>query len=161
MGRRSNYHITIFEMFSPVIDDSIIRLLLSSGAGKKLYARQSNCGSAAFCRELKGVGSWRIPYVVKTEMGKKMQKLKRTCQCLTKTHLKKHRLLSQSLYEIGLQTMQSSACVFISKDVQVICYATGLVVRADKEVERAPLRLQLSSRLVKKNIAESSNCLVT
>lgn len=145
--------------FVPVVNFTVVRLLLATAAQNKSKVHQVDYSSVF----LEGLLDKEIYMAVPTDIDKEyidiVCRLKKTLYGPKESPKIWYELLSNNAREIGLKPLKSAPCVFFGHHVTVLCYADDLFLISKNESELKKLKMQLRLRFPANDLEEAAHFL--
>lgn len=150
---------TVHETYAPVVDFTIVRLILAIAVQRGWLIHQVDYSNAFLQGDLNRTVYMEIPKCFEGDTDGKVCSLMKSLYGLREAPRIWYKLLSKELCEIGLKPLPSAPCVFIGDDVIVLCYVDDLLLIASSEKKLAELKSKLSSRLPANDLGEATDFL--
>ena len=137
----------IAHTFAPVVDFTIVRLVLAIAAQKRWLIHQVDYSNAFLQGDLEREVYMVVPKMMEGVSSNKVCLLRKSLYGLREAPRIWYELLSKELKAIGLKPIPSAPCVFQGDDVMVLCYVDDLLVMAKDEVKLKDLKAKLAEKL--------------
>lgn len=138
---------TLTHTFAPVVDFTVVRLILAVSAQRRWLIHQVDYSNAFLQGKLDRDVFMYVPDLMEGVPHDKVCLLLKSLYGLREAPRIWYDLLSKDLRAIGLQAMPSAPCVFSGEGVMVLCYVDDLLIMAENETKMADLKRKLGTRL--------------
>lgn len=145
--------------FAPVVDFTVIRLMLAIATQKQWEIHQVDYSSAFLQGTLHREVYMTIPKYMEGNYSKKVCKLKKTLYGLRESPRIWYDLLSRDLMSIGLMPLKNAPCVFVQNRVIVLCYVDDLLLLGEDEEDLRKLKSQLVVKLPANDLGKATDFL--
>ena len=137
----------IAHTFAPVVDFTVVRLVLAVAAQRKWLVHQVDYSNAFLQGRLDRKVYMTVPTMLDNVPSGKVCLLQKSLYGLREAPRIWYELLSKDLKAIGLEPMPSAPCVFRGNGVLVLCYVDDLLVMAENEARLKSLKRKLAEKL--------------
>lgn len=149
----------VYSTFAPVVDITVIRLMLAIAAQKQWEVHQIDYSNAFLQGTLDREVYMTVPKFTAGDYSNKVCRLNKTLYGLRESPRVWYNLLSSNLIDIGLKPLESAPCVFVGPKVMVLCYVDDLLVMGDCEKAIKDLKQKFAHSLPANDLGKASEFL--
>ena len=150
---------TLTETFAPVVDFTIVRLVLAIAAQKNWHIHQVDYSSAFLQGKLDREVYMSIPAMLEGKHENNVCRLLKSLYGLREAPRIWYELLSADLARLGLLPMPSTHCVFRAEGIVILCYVDDLFVLTESVELLDYIKDKLSDTLPAKDMGLATDFL--